>query len=466
MKQLHILIPLLVLLSSGCEKISVEPYIMPSFGNIYATMTEPYTYKFSTSVFSDKINECGFYCSESASMLNAKKYPSNLSGNSFSSVITLIGEGKKYYVCAYVSNGRTEICSEIKDITVSGNSSWADSLLPSANAYIIPFPGRYSFTAVKGNSMTSVGDAASAEVLWESYGTSKTITKGSLIKSVSLTGTMLKTVIFETNPVYQKGNAVIAVKDASGTVLWSWHIWLTDEPNRHTYNNNAGIMMDRNLGATSAIPGDVGALGLLYQWGRKDPFLGSSSINSTAEAKSTITWPSAVTSSSSTGNLSYANAHPTTFITYNSDNSDWYYTGGSSTEIARWQSSKTIYDPCPAGWRVPDGGKLGVWSKAFSTSSDWNSEYNWDSANNGMDLSRTDRKLGQSGPIWYPAPGYRNSSNGRLSGVGSNGFYWSVSPYDLYAYGLNFYINSNDVIIFPAGYYNMAGGLSIRCIKQ
>ena len=36
-------------------------------------------------------------------------------------------------------------------------------------------------------------------------------------------------------------------------------------------------MMDRNLGATSATPGNVGSLGLLYQWGRKDPFLGSSS---------------------------------------------------------------------------------------------------------------------------------------------------------------------------------------------
>ena len=47
--------------------------------------------------------------------------------------------------------------------------------------------------------------------------------------------------------------------------------------------------MDRNLGATSAALGDVGALGLLYQWGRKDPFLGSLSITESEVAASTGT---------------------------------------------------------------------------------------------------------------------------------------------------------------------------------
>ena len=139
--------------------------------------------------------------------------------------------------------------------------------------------------------------------------------------------------------------------------------------------------MDRNLGATSATPGDVGALGLLYQWGRKDPFLGSSSISSNTEAMSTITWPSAVESNNSTGTIDYATANPTTFITYNGKNHDWYYTGDSSTDDTRWQSSKTIYDPCPAGWRVPDGGGSGVWATAFGTSSGWTTASNWDSTN-------------------------------------------------------------------------------------
>ena len=109
-------------------------------------------------------------------------------------------------------------------------------------------------------------------------------------------------------------------------------------------------MMDRNLGATSATPGDVGALGLLYQWGRKDPFLGSSSNSSSATAKSTIKWPSAVSSNSSNGTIEYATAHPTTLIKYNGSNYDWYYTGSSSNDNTRWttsSSNKSIYDPCP-----------------------------------------------------------------------------------------------------------------------
>ena len=126
--------------------------------------------------------------------------------------------------------------------------------------------------------------------------------------------------------------------------------------------------MDRNLGATSATPGSVGALGLFYQWGRKDPFLGSRSISSSTKAASTLSWPSNVSSNSSDGTIAYATAHPTTFITCNSSNDDWYYTGSSSTDNTRWQSSKTIYDPCPPGWRVPDGGDNGIWSKAVGSS--------------------------------------------------------------------------------------------------
>ena len=163
------------------------------------------------------------------------------------------------------------------------------SYFESANCYIVSEAGKYKFKTVKGNSSTSVGNLSTCEVLWESFGTSTTPTIGDLIKGVTYKDGYIE---FETASTFREGNAVIAVKDASGTILWSWHIWLTDQPQGHTYNNGAVVMMDRNLGATSATPGDVGALGLLYQWGRKDPFLGSSSISDDIEAKSTITWPS------------------------------------------------------------------------------------------------------------------------------------------------------------------------------
>jgi uncharacterized protein (TIGR02145 family) len=218
-------------------------------------------------------------------------------------------------------------------------------------------------------------------------------------------------------------------------------------------------MMDRNLGATSATPGDVGALGLLYQWGRKDPFLGSSSIHYDYMeiAKSTTTWPSYVSSNSSNGTISYATAHPTTFITRNSNNYDWYYTGSSSTDNTRWQSDKTIYDPCPEGWRVPDGGNNGIWSEALGSSSSFTGEY--DSTNEGMNFSG---KFGSVSTIWYPASGYRDDDDGALYDLGFLGYCWSVTPSSDRAYCLYF---GYDGYVSPTSSRSRAGGFSVRCLQ-
>ena len=222
-----------------------------------------------------------------------------------------------------------------------------------ANCYIVTKAGRYTFKAVKGNSSESVGNVASAEVLWETFGTHKAPEVGDLVKEVSYNN---GEITFKATD--KKGNAVIAAKDAAGNILWSWHIWMTDQPVEKVYPSNA-TMMDRNLGAISAIPGNVGTIGLKYQWGRKDPFLGEVSHNFNVEAKSTITWPPSELSSATTGTILYATEHPTTFIDSSAEltNLDWYYTGNETTDNTRWTTSdkaKSIYDPCPAGWRVPD----------------------------------------------------------------------------------------------------------------
>ena len=330
----------------------------------------------------------------------------------------------------------------------------------TANCYIVSSRGTYSFPTVKGNSSQSVGAVASAAVLWESFGTNVTPKVGDLIKSVSYKDGYIT---YQTADTFKEGNAVIAAKDATGKILWSWHIWLTDQPQGQVYYNNAGTMMDRNLGATSATPGDVGALGLLYQWGRKDPFLGSSSISSSTQANSTITWPSAVSSNSSNGTIAYATANPTTFITYNSSNYDWYYTGSSSTDNTRWttsESTKSIYDPCPAGWRVPDSGDNGVWSKALGSRSSFKRKSLYRKSNKGFNCSG---KFGESSIIWYPASGFRYDDRGRLSAVGDYGGYWSASPGDGYAYSLFFRYDGN---VNQSSYGKRANGRSVRCFQE
>ncbi len=103
------------------------------------------------------------------------------------------------------------------------------------------------------------------------------------------------------------GNAVIAAYDnedyTQGNIIWSWHIWVTsedptnisnaityytypwDESGIYGYGNSEGRarvpgygMMSCNLGALASEPtattgeGAVITYGMLYQWGRKDPF--------------------------------------------------------------------------------------------------------------------------------------------------------------------------------------------------
>ena len=341
----------------------------------------------------------------------------------------------------------------------------------TANCYIVSAAGDYKFQTVRGNSTTSVGTVASAEVLWESFGTYTAPSVGDLVSSVSYADGYIT---FTASAL--EGNAVIAAKDASGTILWSWHIWLTDQPVDQVYNNGAGTLMDRNLGATSATPGDVHALGLLYQWGRKDPFLGGSSISYASQSKqdkaaSTITWPAAVScATGSNGTIAYAQANPTTFIKGGNTNGDWYLTGTKSTDNTRWttsDSTKGLYDPCPAGYRVPDGGPSGVWATSFGTSSDWSTSSNWDSTNYGMNFGATDKTLGSASTIWYPGSGWLDPSSGDLSKVGNDGTCWSASPYaddNYYYYAHYLYFNNNSV--YPATKGSRAYGRSVRCCKE
>ena len=58
-----------------------------------------------------------------------------------------------------------------------------------------------------------------------------------------------------------KGNAVIAGLNDEGTVVWVWHIWLTDMPSTNDFGNGSELM-DRNLGAISAKEEDGRTLSL------------------------------------------------------------------------------------------------------------------------------------------------------------------------------------------------------------
>lgn len=324
----------------------------------------------------------------------------------------------------------------------------------SANSYIISRAGLYKFKTVKGNGSESVGSVASAEILWETFGTSTVTERCDLISEYCYKDSYI---VFKTGETFKEGNAVIAVKDALGNILWSWHIWFTDHPREQVYFNNAGVMMDRNLGAISATPGDVGALGLLYQWGRKDPFLGSLSIDEDIEAKSTIIWPPYVVSDPITGTVEYTITHPTTFIYSPSSarQGDWHYSYRDNTLWTTSESTKSIYDPCPVGWRVPTS----VWTESLDSYTDFSFKYY--SSLGGIEFAG---KFGSDITIWYPAAGGRYYSDGDFGNVGQKGHYWSTSCHDYCVRNLNF-----DYIGSVSPWYSRscrANGLSVRCMKE
>ena len=232
-----------------------------------------------------------------------------------------------------------------------------------------------------------------------------------------------------------KGNVVVGVKKkGESDYLWSWHLWLTDEP------EEISGFMDRNLGATSATATDGNKThGLYYQYGRKDPFTGDIeryNINGTSIGKTDI----------KSGAVSFAKAvqNPATF---NTINGDWVspnnYTGKNWNDIVE-STGKTFFDPCPEGWRLPTKDEF----SSFSADS-----FVWDSTNSGRTFNTN----------WFPASGYRFCDDGSMFSVGSNGGCWSASPNSS---NNGYYLNFLSSSVNPSNAYSRAYGYSVRCVQE
>ena len=388
----------------------------------------------------------------------------------FSFSFSGLESGDEYHCCVCVKFKSSKFYSPVEEIVVAHPYSEQKDLdaasaidlsdSGTANCYIVTESGLYKFKSVKGNTSEKLGAIASAEILWESFGTSVAPEFFDLVDGVCYKDGY---VIVKTADEFKEGNAVVAVKDDSGKVLWSWHIWMTDMPAGQVYYNDAGTVMDRSLGAVSTTPGDVGALGLLYQWGRKDPFLGSSSIKSSTRAKSTITWPGAVKSDSVTGTMEFSVANPTTYITLNDLNYDWFYTDATVSDTTRWAVSaalKSVNDPCPHGWRIPEGGSTGVWGTALGVKTYASGTY--DSTNKGVQMGGI---LGDDENIWYPSAGNIDHYSGSLTRAGSVGMYWTANPYKNSYQGMVSYVTTGGAFYVYYGDFRSRAS-SVRCIKE
>ena len=277
--------------------------------------------------------------SSSVTLDNGEVIDADVTSGEFTIALDNLESLKKYYVRAFAvdTNGDTYYSDKtLSFITPSDDGITNLSAGGTANCYHIQYPGKYRFDAtVRGNSLESVGEIASADVIWEYRDNDD----GQQI--ISLANYVDGFVEFETNVDAEYGNALIAVRDVNGTILWSWHIWLCDfDPDVTAHKYKSGnTLMDRNLGATldtfNSTEERRRASGTLYQWGRKDPM-----------TQGTIT-----TTRGRYATYAESFANPTEFIT-----GEWW---ASDVEETLWSSGqKTAYDPCPPGWRVASRASL------------------------------------------------------------------------------------------------------------
>lgn len=390
----------------------------------------------------------------------------------------VVGDGEVTILASVNSNSSSRsgsIVLEYEDaepvtVTVTQNAlgSTVTSLgvEESANCYIVTKPGVYKMPAVKGNDKDQKVAAASVEVLWETRSDAD-VRVGDIVNHTGYdNGNIYFNVKGKTSTTVPDGNALIAAKDASGNILWSWHIWVTSVmPTDHQYKNGAGTMMVCDLGAACVESGVYPwSGGLYYQYGRKDPFWGDRSC--------TLNKWETVKKNSMTGTESYAAAHPTTFITAISySNGHWLNNG----DTRLWWRSKSISDPCPPGYVVPDGGQYGVWVMASGNTKGVREEdcssYLVD---NGSGAALEFRSAGE---CYYRPKGYIAGISGALSAkeLPIYSYYWSgTSTSDglVYIYEIEIYNSSSTGIYikYDASPYSrtkmLSSGYFVRCMKK
>ena len=383
------------------------------------------------------------------------------------------------------------------------NATGAAAIENTANCYIISAPGTYRIPLVYGNAIergttnasaytsskscivggeefvlqdfvdhndhkitspyinkqNSGDQATKAEVIWEDC--------QDIVTEPKVTGSGADSYLTFTikKENLQNGNAVVAVTNATGKVMWSWHLWFTPKSSLKTIpftsvNSTYNFMTD-NLGwkytkwtgglkrevvvkieqqaetgekktATITLKQAPGnnvreGYGNLYQWGRKDPLPGTDTfypntgykfndgytivgeqpadynnpVNKQRMEERTIGLsirkPGIMLPKVGGGKLSWS---------YRQYINLWSADNDSYAGTVR-NGKKTIYDPSPVGFKVPDAYAF----KDFSlTGAVWSNGYTL-KANNDKE-------------IYFQAGGYRDGNDGKLKLVGSYAFYW------------------------------------------
>ena len=266
------------------------------------------------------------------------------------------------------------------------------------------------------------------------------------------------------------GNALLGGYDAEGNLLWTWHLWVTS-----TEPQAVGRYMDRNLGADgvkhSTQEEILRSYGTYYQWGRLTPFAGpkyyncasSKSADLYLENGSNYVYIAYEEAEADTATTEYALQHPLLYLL--SDQMlacDWNAT--HPTDL--WSPDhKTLYDPCPKGWRVADNfDDLEFAGNPTDDLSLLEAQFGWE-LTDGENI------------LFFPGCGRRSWLQGLITNVNTAetpkpwiGYYWTATtePEHL-ARALSFSLdteNPSDSEFDRALASPRANGMQVRCIKE
>lgn len=267
----------------------------------------------------------------------------------------------------------------------------------------------------------------------------------------------------------KNGNAVIAVTKG-GVVVWSWHLWFTvqevlntvefinatgyhykfiREPLGYkytdwtvsTYSSPRSVRVKvEQINANSAekqygvfvITQKNGkyrrGYSTLYQFGRKEALPGTDDI------KQKFRYPYDRPSRDCT--IDYAIQHPE-YILPSSIDGENYGNWCNYNYLNLWSADntvegyndnpviKTIYDPCPAGFKMPA-------SKAFTGFTPNGKRIDDAKEANGTYADGWDFKsniAGTDATVYFPVMGYRGLNNGQLNAKTHTGMFWTATPY-------------------------------------
>ena len=411
------------------------------------------------------------------------------------------------------------------------SSTGGSSVENTANCYVVSAPGHYSLPLVYGNAIKNAATNVSAYTstatgtnilnpfinhagngITDPYisGNGCTPAKAELVWQDAMNlvtdieynaGSNGGNISFKVDrSSIRQGNAVIAIKDASDAILWSWHVWVTDEDINDVieitnHQNVKYNFMPVNLGQCDGntityversckvkfTAGDqskeitikqlanviaTGSNAPFYQWGRKDPLYPSNGMGNTTkiwyDKEGIPSTANPMKGTFSAGNDCIKNCILNPNLMHNRYNGDYTYynlwsADNKTTSANDNPVNKTIYDPCPVGFKLPASNAFtGFTTTGESVSSSTQVNGTWSSSEKGWYFYTNSEKT-QS--IFFPALGYRSYSTMRPGSIGTQGCFWSAHPV---AKGNNYYLRTSSVDVQPTYMVDRGFGYALR----